>query len=97
RIVRHGLSPFTGTRALRGVSTPSRFLRYSDRENPGPARDPSRNLPGRTSYLTSLSGPGSARPRRLPMMPWWIVFVVMALVAATYAFVGPAGGAAGTA
>jgi len=31
------------------------------------------------------------------MFPWWIVFVVMALVAAAYGFVGPAAGAAGTA
>ena len=31
------------------------------------------------------------------MLPWWIVFVVIALVAAAYGFVGPAGGAAGTA
>jgi len=30
-------------------------------------------------------------------MPWWIVFVVIALVAAAYGFVGPADGAAGIA
>jgi uncharacterized membrane protein YtjA (UPF0391 family) len=31
------------------------------------------------------------------MMPWWIVFVVIALVAAAYGFVGPADGQAGIA
>ena len=31
------------------------------------------------------------------MLPWWVVFVVIALVAAAYGFVGPAAGSAGTA